>query len=114
MQTDLANMWRGRRAAHPQAITAPCAESARAAADLAVWVSWEGDATELNRLMKPIGVLEQHTLTSLQLVNAESGLWRCGFAFVGRGPDQNGHVLSLLRRIAARAPWLRVDRMGAA
>ena len=104
--------------------SAPSASKPHATtAILAVWVSWKaserasaqtGGETEcdmLRRQLAPIGVQLQHSLFSLQLFNRESGLWRCGFAYVGRQPDRDDHQLALLRRISAVAPWLRVERL---
>lgn len=105
-----------RRALGARANDALCSSAAEAqpATDLAVWVAWSGEAADLRRELKPIGALEQHTLVSVQPINRDCGLWRCGFAFVGREPDQDQHVLALLRRVAVCAPWLRVERFDGA
>ncbi|MCI4664562.1 MAG: hypothetical protein MRY74_07555 [Neomegalonema sp.] len=83
-------------------------------ADLAIWIASARQETELRRKLCEIGVLQQHSVTTLQKVNGNTGLWRCGFAYVGRQPDRDSHLLAMLRRIGVVAQWLRVERLDAA
>ena len=94
-----------------QTYLARCAEKGAATTDLAVWVAWGGDEAQLRRSVAQFGTLQQHSLLSLTLINQNAGLWRCGFAYVGRHPDRSDHQHSLLRRISTVAPWVRIERL---
>ena len=83
----------------------------RLSADLAVWLTSDRNELELRRELKQIGALQQHSVTTLQAVNNDANLWRCGFAYVGRQPDREAHLLAMLRRIGVIAQWRRVERL---
>lgn len=86
------------------------AEAQTRPADLAIWIAWPADADALDAAIAPIGAAEQHELVSLQPINPEAGLWRCGFAFDGGEAEQDERIVALLRRLGGAARWLRVER----
>lgn len=89
------------------------AGAARAArlTGLAIWLNWDGDESVLRQAVARFGCLEQFTLIDLSRPSREPGVWLCKLRYLGRGPDQDDHVLSLLRRLSATASWRRVERV---
>lgn len=78
-----------------------------------VWLRWDGDERTLNRRAKPEALMEQFTMLDANSCADDAGLWRCVFEHRGRSINFDNQSLSLLRRLAPIAVWVRAERIEA-
>lgn len=124
MSRELSKLWSRARAAStrgsdmddfdpdtsPEPQRTPLHKQARCA-DLAVWIAWTDSAAALHDALRPLAARERHALVSAQEINADIGLWRCGFVFDGPREAQDAHIMALLSAVSETARWLRVERL---
>lgn len=76
-----------------------------------VWLRWDQDGGDLRAQIKPEAALEQFTLLSAEPVETKGPMWKCVFEHRGRVINFSHQTVSLLRRLAPIAVWVKAERV---